>query len=402
MLKFNKNSISDILTDKSSAAQGKFEKIKSAFGQDRNMFALRKISLAVGVLLLSFVAVFVFFHRGDLANLRLFCKPNPTISLSGAKVSRGNFQENDATMTILSDSFFLRSDRYCRETATFPHDFQSPMLKAGEKYALIYDLLGKGAKVISGTKILHEKAFEDSICAGDISGTGVFALVTQGPSGVNKLNVFHKDGQNSLFDHSFKGEHVMAVALSQNGKSAATAGLFSKEGKFVSQVSIFEFSKEAPKFTLDYTGSAFLLLKFVSNRRLVAVGDNLVSFVNAENGQRSDFIYDGRNLVAFSISESGDVALVLSPTKNANDCTVFLFDQNGKMEQKFKTDLCVRSVAYKGSRLAVLGDGTVRIYNENGDKLYQIAAGDNPQKILFLGIKKLAVLYPAQLKILNF
>ena len=341
----------------------------------------KKATKIVFILIISFFTVLIYINRHKLAPDQILNAieddfssigkgPGFPCNIIGNEVKNKNFQMLDNDLAFVSDTSFICLNKSAKEITNRQHSFLNPILKVNGNKALIYNLHGTGIKIESKSKNIYNKPTDRNILAAGIAQSGIFGTVTETNGYFGELNIFSKNGQKNYYKYFFADHYINDIALSENGMSASTVGFTSEKGGIVSSLYVFDYSKEEPKLKLDYPGTMLFEVNYISNGKIVAIGDNLISFVNLLTGSKKDYSYEGKNLAAFDVNKKEGVFLALSSSESGTDCELVFLNKKGEVEgSPIKTQQKVFSLSYQFGQLAALSYGKVTVYNHSGETL---------------------------------
>lgn len=149
------------------------------------------------------------------------------------------------------------------------HSFSNPALKTSERFALAYDVAGTELDIYNAFSNVYEGKFPYGVFNACINNDGSFAVVTAESSYKSGVVVY-----NSSFAEVFRWmsatQNVTCVDMPGNKNEVLTAGVTVDNGEFVTEINLFDTSKDKPKATVklndefpmaaEYTENGFFLL----------------------------------------------------------------------------------------------------------------------------------------------
>ncbi|MEI3541869.1 MAG: DUF5711 family protein [Acutalibacteraceae bacterium] len=322
--------------------------------------------------------------------------------ISGSKVNNENFKIIDKDLFLLSDTTLSVTNTSAKEMHKSQHCYQNPMLKVSNTRAVVYDLGGKNLEITSRSKTLHTAAMNNNIISAAVSNYETFAAVTEAKGFLGQLSVFAKNGRDVYYKYNFADHYITDVAISENGKSVAVCGSTAKDGSIISTVYVFDYKSEEPKVKLNYDDNMFICVEYLSNGNVVAVGDRLISVINAKNGSKEDYFYDNKNLIGFDINKKEGILLALSLSEDGNNTNMVVINKNGKVDKSFHTEHSVKAVSFNHGKLAALAYGEVYVYNFSGKKINSFNVGNDVKNIRLFSSKDIYVLGITEVRKIRF
>lgn len=268
---------------------------------------------------------------------------------------------------ILKTNQTLSLDSTAKEIKEASHTYSNPEMSTRGSKAIVYNRNGNRFRVENRTDILFqgETPEDEKIITAAIGAKGNIALATFSDDCTSKLTVYGSTYKKTIFSWNCAQDSITSVDLSENGKYAVVSVVGARDGEIFSKVVIFDFEYAEPKAEYEYPGTAMLGVHFSKNDNVVAVGDNLVSFIkNFKKAENME--YGSSTLSNFAFSEDGYSVLVLSEHGSTNSVKLFCYNPSltKACEKKFETTIKSLFV-YKG-HISVLFENEVLVLKTNG------------------------------------
>ncbi len=345
----------------------------------------------LGIILAIFVLVFVVWRNWDtLAPDKLLAKMQDLVGdASGSypvDISGSNAQhlaQSQNYSVLLTDSYLTYYNDRGGEVTRYPCTYSSALLRTAGKYVLVAEQGGKRLLLTTRSMTLQDMTLENTILAADVNAKGQFAVLTQGTQGYAvELTVYDQKG-TQLYRRS-RASLASEVTLSADGKLAALLSLEATDGVLATSVEVFSLTSADTKALYTHTAADTLLyrLDFLSNERLVAVGESGALLMTVDGGQPTAYDVGGRQLLGYAVAD-GSTALILRPRGDTDGGEVVMLDGNG-------TQLCAvpftgefRHLSAQGKQVLLLTDSAAQVITQVGAGKSSPVEADGQQAVLF-------------------
>ncbi|MBE6753780.1 MAG: hypothetical protein E7559_05465 [Ruminococcaceae bacterium] len=272
-------------------------------------------------------------------------------------------------IAVLSDSTTSVLNRSGKEAVNSTHSMTNPGMKTAGRYALVFDIGQKKARLETAAGTLSTASTEYPIISGAVSRKGDFALVTKGSthsaSMISDVNVYDRKGE-----WTYKYHHAMYyindAALSGNGKYLAVSGISAEEGKLKSVVMVYRVGEEKPRATLTQQDNIFLALEFTSADTLYCIGDKVMLVVD-DYGESYATVNLAGELMAYDIEYDCGAAVYTSLIQNIDTGNLQVFDVHGQLRFSEDVPLYGTAVSLDAAGCCVLGRGKMNGYRLSGE-----------------------------------
>lgn len=341
----------------------------------------KKTKLAVSVLfVLSAILLIVFTAAQDLGNmtintmmsdvkayfLSLGAGDGYPYSLDGVNVS--DMKINNSNIYLLLNDKTTTLNPTAKEIMPQEHTYSSPAMKSKNSRFIVYDLDSNRFRIQQNTEIKHEGVASGRIMAASIGKKGNYALGTYGDNVQSVLTVYNKKNE-AIFIWNFKSERIVDISLSDNGKFAAVATLDALNGEINSKLYVFDFNSEEYVSCFDYNGTTLVKVDYVRKTDIVAIGDNLRSFIRKNTKRQEDVSYGADLLSNYSVTDKGRSTLVLSKYGSTSLSKVSACSNNGEEKIPLSFEKEVKWADSDDKYTAVLFENEVITYNKRGKEL---------------------------------
>ena len=282
---------------------------------------------------------------------------------------------NDRTMVLDSTAKVLKDSQ---------HTYSTPAVSVKGGKAVLYNRNGNRYRIENRSDTLYtgETESEEKIITAALSEKGHLALATTSKSAQSTLTVYSSNYKKIIFQWNCIHDSIISVDLSPNGHYAAVASVGARDGEMYSKVSIFDFEYSDPVSEFEYFGTTILEVHFTKSDNIVAVGDNLTSFIkNFKN--KTDLEYGTSTLSNYTFSDDGHTVLALSEHGSSNSDVLSCYSPSFSKTFEKNLDSNVKSLYASNGRISVLLNDKAVIYRTGGSKYKTYKDVDNTVMTVF-------------------
>ncbi len=302
-------------------------------------------------------------------------------SVEGMTVLNGN-------IFVLTDEKTLSLDTTAKQVKATQHTFSNPIISKKGGKVVLFDQKGNRYRIENRTDTLYtgETPEDEKIITAALGKKGNLALATLSSSSVSKLTVLNSSYKKEEFVWNCANDSIVSVDLSDNGKYAVVSVVGARDGEIYSKVYIFDFDYAEPKAEFEYPGTAVIEVKFVANDNVVALGNNMVSFIKNLK-TKEDKNFDSDTLLNYAFSDEGDLILILSEhgSTNSQILTSYSSSFSKNFEEKYTSS--VKSVFAADGKVSVLLEDKVIVYRSSGAKFREFSADNTAISVMNVGNK---------------
>lgn len=384
---------------------------------DKTINNFKKIKISKGIkrafviILFSSLLLFIFVNRDSFSPDNIMDSIQDSFNSLGVghnfpyevtekKITNQNFKTIGRNIVFVSDIETVCLNDTAKEISKRQHSYSNPILKTNGNKILVYDAYNKGFDVGTISKCVLKKNLNDDILAGDISRNGTYAFITKSKTSLGKLEVFKNKESDPFFEYFFQNFYITDLAFNPNGKLCACVGVDADSSEIKSSVFVFDYKNQTPK-KIDFDNTMILNIKYINEKNIVVIGDNIISIVDTNNGTRKDYDFKNKILTSFCINDN-KIIISLSLSDDGDNCEMLIFDKSGNLENTIKTDLKITSLSYKSNKIAALSYSKIYIYNKKGKIIKSFECEKSTKKIEFLSANTVYTLTLADVKKLSF
>lgn len=238
-----------------------------------------------------------------------------------------------------------------------------PVLRAGEKSAIVYDLGGTTLLAFNDSGKIGLLELDYPILDASVNDSGWIALTTQ-ESGYRALVTVYDQELTERYRFHSASRYINLACVSPDCKSVTALALGQEDNRFITQLLTYHLDSEELYSSQTISDQLALSMEYISDDTICAVCDDSVYFIT-QSGRIDSFDYNGYHLRDFSISDQGFIALELGKYKAGNRGRVVTVSQDGSLLGSIDCNDELLSVTAAGKYVAVLASSQVNIYDSS-------------------------------------
>lgn len=292
--------------------------------------------------------------------------------------------EYSSGVVLLTDSTVEYLEADGKRIASNSHLYANPVMKVNKKTVLLYDKGGNTFRLERNSSVYNTYTVNSSISTATIGKKDNYAYVLSDDAGFQShMYVYSYQGKKQ-FEWGSASDYCLAVALSDNGKSAAVSMISVVNGEYLSKVIWFDFKLNEPVFSMEFHDSTVYELTFSDNKTLVALTDNGIFAITKEGVSEKIAEYLPSELHHSFCCKSGMNVLAVSRLGNPRDSVVSVFDKKFKKLFELEFDAQMNVCSSKDF-FAVILDDTIKIYNKDCEITAEIILNEKCYNGVFSG-----------------
>ncbi len=258
-----------------------------------------------------------------------------------------------------------------------------PVIHTNGKYALVAYTNTPNARLINGSDAVPVTS-SGRIVSSYVNKNGYFALVMTEDGYKNQISVFDNNGKLIYKWHSAEN-YITSVALSPDNKNLAAATIGFTENGFDSGIMMFDLAQNQPNSGQHQSDNLIMNIEFVSNSKLVAIGDKNTVYYRKNGKLLKTIEYSGKRLITFDVADNGRVILAFAKDDSAmSNCDIYCYKTNGKVSGHYETQGRILSVSSCDDRLLVAKDSEFELLTDNCRKINGVSVvRDLKKSVLF-------------------
>ena len=361
----------------------KFKELNSGYeGQHRVSRTSQKNkskAIIIGVLVFAFLFVYILSSVGVIPMSAVTARVKSGISGDGERFPVAINTESTICTDIIGDNIILLTTEnvavyspHGKLLFSQPHIFAKPGLSVNGKKATVFDRGGTGFMLLTDEKLVYEGQAENTIITAEYGENGSYALGTRSKTATSALTVYGKS-HKVAFQWNCSYEHIVSIALSDNGKYVGAAVMGAENGGIFTTVQYFGIEYKEPLNTQKITGATALDLDFTAYNVLTLLADNGVYKVErkAEKYEAISTYYSAE-FNSCDISDKGNFVVSLAKYGSENVFEISVYKPKGKVKTIITANYEILSVYMSGKYIFALSDNKIVVYNLNGNQVSEI------------------------------
>ena len=324
----------------------------------------KKLLLLFSILLLAAICVLFYFRFHPAVYPRLSWLYGKEIAVtqsenlegtavSASELSYGNLVYSSSMGLTLSPKKVLDY-----------HLVDPKMQKSGD-YLLVYDHEGTTASVFYKNKELYTVSTEHKILNAKVNSDGYLAVISEKLGYQGMVTVYNRKGKSVYKVYS--GEKFLLDAdVLGNGKRLAVCQYDAAGDELTSAVSFYKLDQKEPYAVAQTTETTLASIRFLSNGKLVAVGESMTLGFSSNGEESWRYSYNGASLQTYSVTDSHSAVLVLRQQKQK----IVILHQNGRSDTYSYEGADIKAVVNNKSGVLL---GTTRDVVFMNNRAYPVA-----------------------------
>ncbi len=287
---------------------------------------------------------------------------------------------NNSNLYLLLDDKTITLNSTAKEIMPQTHTYSNPAMKSKHSRFIVYDLDSTRFRIYQNTEIKHEGEASGKIMAAAIGKKGNYAVGTYASNVQSTLTVYSKKNE-AVFIWNFKSERIVDIALSDNGKFAAVITVDAANGQMNSKLYVFDFKSDKYVSCFDYKGTTLVKVDYVRKTDIVAIGDNLRSYITENTQRQADQSYGADVLSNYAITDKGRSTLVLSRYGSASLSKIDVYSKKNDLQFTLKFEKEIKWADSDEKYTAVLFENELKTYNKKGEELATHTFSGEPVRV---------------------
>ena len=296
-----------------------------------------------------------------------------------------NVYPSDSNIILLTDVYARTLSPGAKMKLNVQHNYSAPVVDANGSRFIIYDRDSKHYRVVNGKTISDQMEAEGNILTCDMAGNGSFAVASRSEQTASTFTVYDRKF-NEVFKWNSSSDHIIDVALTDNGKYVAVAALGAEKGEVYSKVLIFNVKSSEALGEFKFSGTAVADLHFTSRGYLYITGDNTFTIIDKNKSEiKSQETFEAGALKFISVGKNGETAVMFSKYGSDNTGTVKYYSYKGEESFSFDSQSSIYGVAAGKNKFAVYYGDEIIVYNSEGQEKDQKNSTADYDKIFYAG-----------------
>ena len=330
-------------------------------------------------LIAAFIFTFVLSSVGIIPAKALFLRAKVGISGNGERFPLSVNTESTLVADVAGDNIIILTTENVliyspngKQLFNQPHIYAKPGISINGERVVVFDRSGKSFMLINKDKLIYEGEAENTILCAEYGCDGNYALGTQGNGATSTLNVYDKLNKN-IFQWNCAHEHIVSIALSDNGRYAGVAVLGAENGELFTTVQYFGFDYKETLNTQKISGVTPLDMEFTKFNMLTLLTDKGVYTIERKaDAYESVASFYSSEFNSCDFSDNGKYIVTLAKYGSENVFEINLFSKSGKIKETISVDFEIKSTRMSDNYIFALGETKIMVYNLRGTNVSEI------------------------------
>lgn len=260
----------------------------------------------------------------------------------------------------------------------------APALSTGGGWAAAYDAGGTELYVVdeAGLRYQLQAGSDEPYLSATLNDSGLLAVTYRKKNYKGAVTVYDRIG-GELFTFNSSKNFVADARATNDGKRLVAVTLGQSGGEFVSNVVIYEMSKEEPQSRCSIPGGLALAMGQAGENTSV-VCDNCLALVTPEGNLEAQYSFANSYLREYDLAGDGCSVLLLNRYRSGNTGRLVTVDDTGREMASLDIDEEIRCVTAAGRYIAVLYGERLVIYNQMLEVYATLSGTDRIREVLIL------------------
>ncbi len=275
------------------------------------------------------------------------------------------------------------------------HGFEKAVLSTSKGRALLYNQGGEEFSIydLKGKRISLDT--ENEIICGDISDSGVFAVVTYSSGYASAVTVYNRSGKN-IYEWYSAEDIINNIAISSSGKKIALSTFNSASGVWSSKVHIINFKSATPEYSKNIDGEIVYGLKCSNKSSFNIIKSNGVATIKWSGFKETDYTEDYK--ISYFRDSGGVNVGVFTRDSDKTDNKILIFAKSGKLKKTIRYKGIINDIQVKGSNIYCINDTTVSVLDFEGNIKFTADYGFGGEGIAVSSANVVAVITDSEIK----
>ena len=255
----------------------------------------------------------------------------------------------------------LRSDGTAQQDISI--QLGHPALSTGGGLAAAWDVGGTALIVADENGVLFQRDQEEKLISVRLNQEGWLA-VTEEKSGYKGAVTVYNQEQEKVFAFNSSSHFLLDAVVSRDGKRLLAVTVSQEGGSFVSNLVLYDLSKEDP-LTTGTIQEGLVMDLWDSSGGYQALCDDMLAFVDENAQVTGTYSYGASYLRDYSFGGNGYGVLLLGRYRAGSVGQMVAVDQSGGELGKINVSQEVLDISAAGNYIAVLYSDQVVIYRSD-------------------------------------
>ena len=314
--------------------------------------------------------LFKDFEVGDNVNVG----PNDTITFdSDVQVNFGMFKGD---LVIAGSSYFYLTDLQGNKRLNENSMYSNPVIVTGDKYLLVYGLSEYSYSIYNTFSMLHTETFDYPISAAAVSDKGMYAIVTRSAKYRSVVHLYNENFE--CIGVVSKDKYVMDVQFNENSSELLITSVYSKDGKFCTEVVNYAPYSDKHKALVEIEKSMPLKTGYNRYNGYSIVFDDKIEFY--DNTAKLVNTYElSSDIIPLVVEICKDYTIIVY-NKNivGDDIEIMVFDTNGNLVKVADANGQPKKIRHYKESIYILLDGNICKFNLSDKSIQYFKTEKNP------------------------
>ena len=263
-----------------------------------------------------------------------------------------------------------------------------PTADVSGDYIAIADLNGNDVYVFNKEGKVSNTSMPYKICDIEVASQGEFAVILEGESKENYINIYDKNGEpvSEIQTTIDKSGYPMDIDLSNDGQKLVTSYMKVQGTQVQSVIAMYNFgsvgqNENADRMMGSYAidNSIYPIVKFIDNDNVACFGNKDIRMYTMKEkpDEKSVIDLESREMQGVFYNSSCVGYIALSDQDNKTKYKMYVYDDSGKLKSEMDYADSFEKIYATEDEIIVLGDMDCSIFRLNGSRKFQYSFKKN-------------------------
>lgn len=279
--------------------------------------------------------------------------------------SQNRFAALGEKLVVLSETSLRILDQNGEEIWAVPVNMSAPALSQGGGRAVAYDVGGLSLYVVdeNGEVMSLTADEEEPFIAATLNREGWLAVTAEKRNFKGAVHVYDQE-MTEVFEFKSSRRFVMDAYITDDCAYLAAVTLGQEDSVFVSNVVLYDVTKEDPVASYDVTDGLVAVIGEQAGK-ITAITDTCLTFADTKGAVTASYSYNGAYLRDYDLSGDDFVVLLLNRYRSGSVGRLVTVDAAGTELGSLDINEEILSISATGRYIAVLYADRLVVYNQD-------------------------------------
>ena len=343
---------------------------------------------AASILIVICLFVIIYYQNRDRGFSKLFNNENTAISKENDSSMEGYLSGDicrvDDKVAFLTTNSYSVVDKD-GESKDIEIAISQPVINSEGDFVIFYSKDSKEATVCKKESEYYSVKAENRIIKGKINRNGYALVVTEKEGYSSEIMVYNRVGE-AIFKWDLSKSEILDADINLDNNKIVVSVIESENNKMLGKVMLIDITDASVSESQYFESEVFYNVEFNRNGTFIAVGNDELSYFNADGTLKWKHSYDGKTLLKADISNPDMMVLAFSAIGSGvkgNSTDIQIINRLGKVVAEKTADGHLDDISVNNKRIAIAFGKRVAIYDQNLNEKDTIEAETGIKRLVF-------------------